>query len=499
MHIYFVASEVVPFAKTGGLADVAGALPRFLARRGHSVTVVLPYYKIVKEGAFAIRRTDHRIGVPIGGRTETAGILESKMERKGRFLFVEHPGFFEAADGLYGTAEGDFPNNAERFAFFSKVVAEFAARDGEMVDILHCNDWQSALLPVLLKTRYAAMPTLSRTRSVLTIHNLVYQGLFAPESYGATGLPPELYRPHGGLEFYGKVNYLKGGILFADRITTVSRRYAEEIQTAEFGAGLDGVLRARADRLSGILNGIDVETWNPETDPLIPSRYSKEKPAGKRRCKERLQEECGFEPDPTVPLIGMITRLSDQKGLDLLVPVLDRIRRVKHQLVLLGTGDERYHEILAALQRKRRKSLCVFLKFDNALAHRIEAGADIFLMPSRYEPCGLNQMYSLRYGTVPVVRATGGLADTIVDCSEETLSDGTATGFRFDDYTPEAFEDALRRALALYPERRTWMKIVRSGMSRDFSWARSAASYEQLYRTLLEEQRAPGAPASDHS
>jgi starch synthase len=493
VNILYVASEAVPYAKTGGLADVAGALPLYLARRGHTISVVLPYYKSVRDGGFPIRPTEIAIRVPAGGETESARVHEAAMEGKGRFLFIENPEYFEAADGLYGTPKGDYPNNAARFAIFCKAVGELAERSGEPVEIVHCNDWQSALLPVYLKLRCARSRVLGAARSLLTIHNLAYQGSFPAAEFPLTGLPEDLFRPFGGLEFYGRVNFLKGGISFADAITTVSPRYAEEIQTPEFGAGLDGVLRTRSDRLFGILNGIDVETWNPATDSKIPARYSMEKLAGKRRCKEKLQAECGLEVDPSIPLIGMITRLSDQKGLDLVVPVLDRLRREKFQLVLLGTGDERYHRIFADLGKKRKRSVSVHLKFDDPLAHRIEAGSDIFLMPSRYEPCGLNQMYSLRYGTVPVVRATGGLADTVVDRTEESSAEGRATGFRFEEYTPEALEEALLRALALYPDRRAWLRLVRAGMSQDFSWERSAAEYEKLYDRLRAE---PGAAAS---
>ncbi|MFH1680539.1 MAG: glycogen synthase GlgA [Candidatus Eisenbacteria bacterium] len=492
MHLVYVSSEVEPFAKTGGLADVAAALPRSLARRGHRISVVLPFYGVTKKKGLKTKPTDWTIRVPMGEGEETARIFEARMEKKGRYLLVEHAGYYEAGDGLYGTPEGDYPNNSSRFAFFCKVAADLIGQIGEPVDIVHCNDWQTGLLPAYLEIGRGRSVVPGGTRTVLSNHNLAYRGACPAEEYAVTGLPAELYRPHGGVEFYGKVSFLKAGLLFADAVTTVSPRYAEEIRTAELGEGMEGLLASRGGRLFGILNGIDADVWNPETDPLIPSRYSMKNLAGKKRCKTALQKECGLEIDPSVPLVGMVTRLADQKGIDLVVEVLPRLRRAKHQLVILGTGDERYHEIFRALQKKKSRSVSVHIKFDDALAHRIEAGADIFLMPSRYEPCGLNQMYSLRYGTVPVVRATGGLADTVVDCTGETLGSGTATGFRFEEATPDALEGALRRAFALFPDRRAWLKLVRAGMAADFSWERSAAEYEKLYARLLAEP----APAS---
>lgn len=484
MNVVYVSSEVVPFAKTGGLADVAGALPRALAKRGHSVSVFMPYYRTVREGNFGIQPTGMSVTVPMEGMEETARLHKLPMGKNGAFYFVEHEGLFGETRGLYGTTEGDYANNSERFSFFCKVIPEFLHRIGRPVDIVHCNDWQSGLLPIYMKLWYAQSGILGGAASVLTIHNLAYQGSFPRSDMGLTGLPDVLYRPEGGIEFYGKINFLKGGILFADAITTVSRRYAEEIKTEQNGAGLDGVLRVRSERLFGILNGIDMKTWDPERDEYLPSRFTGEKLDGKRRCKRELQKECGLEVDPKTPLVGMITRLADQKGLDLVVGALKRLRKEKFQLVLLGTGDEKYHKILDRMGKKDPERYSIHLKFDNAFAHRIEGGADIFLMPSRYEPCGLNQMYSLRYGTVPVVRATGGLADTIVECTDESLKDGSATGFRFDEYSAAALTQTLRRAFALYTDRRKWLRLVRIGMSRDWSWRRSAAEYHTLYKRI---------------
>ncbi len=485
MHVVYVSSEAVPFAKTGGLADVAGALPRALAERGHEVSVILPFYRMVREKDFPFAPTGITVTVPMEGRQESGAVYSLPMEEGGTWYFVDHPEFFGEPEQLYGTPEGDYPNNAERFAFFCKVIPEFLRRLGEPVEIVHCNDWQSALLPAYLDLWYSGKHVFERMRSLITIHNLAYQGTFPAEQFPLTGLPDSLFVPYGGLEFYGNVNFLKGGLLFANALTTVSRGYAAEIQTEEFGAGLEGVLESRAGDLYGIPNGIDTNAWDPETDPHIAAHFSAKKPGGKKRCKKDLQRICSLPAEEGMPLAGMITRLADQKGLDLLVDVLRRVRRSrKFQLVLLGTGEERYHKILGAMQKRNKEWMSVHLRFDNALAHKIEAGADLFLMPSRYEPCGLNQLYSLRYGTVPVVRATGGLADTVVDSTPETMRDGTATGFRFDDYSVDAFAGALRRALDSYADGKTWRKLMRAGMAQDWSWNRSAGEYEELYEKL---------------
>lgn len=493
MNVVYVSSEVVPFAKTGGLADVAGALPPALAARGHRVSVVMPLYRGVREGGHPLKETGVSVTVPMEEGEETGRILTLPMKgtRGSAFYFVEHPRFFEAGNGLYGTPEGDYPNNDERFAFFSKVVAEWMAGFEKPIHVVHVNDWQSALLPIYMKVWHGGKPALAGARSILTIHNLAYQGLFDPRRYTVTGLPYGLYKPHGGLEFWGRMNYLKGGILFADAITTVSRRYAEEIRTEEFGAGLDGVLRDREGAVFGIQNGIDPEAWNPAVDGRIAAIYSSQNMAGKGKCKAALQKECGLDADPSIPLFGMISRLADQKGLDLLVGVLDELSRRKFQLVLLGTGEEKYHEILGALAKKRKKRISVHLRFDDGLAHRIEAGADIFLMPSRYEPSGLNQLYSLRYGTVPLVRAVGGLADTVTDCTEETLRAGTATGFQFHEYSVDAFAEAWLRALSLYRDRKAWGRVMKTGMKQDWSWDRSAGEYEDLYERVRAGRVAP--------
>jgi len=402
-------------------------------------------------------------------------VLEGRLPPSGIPLWlVEQPRFFDR-EGLYGEAGRDYPDNLARFTFFCRAVAAWLGRAAWAPDVIHCNDWQTALLPVLLRVEGA-----SRAATVLTIHNLAYQGRFPAEQFPLTGLPPSVFTVRG-LEFWGEVNLLKGGLYFADVLNTVSETYAREIQTPEFGAGLDGVLRDRREDLYGILNGVDYRAWDPAVDPLLPARYSAEDLAGKGVCKQALQRELGLREAPEVPLIGMVTRLADQKGLDLVAAVLDDLLARGVQFVLLGTGEPRYHALFAGLAARHPSQVGVRLGFDDPLAHRIEAGADIFLMPSRYEPSGLNQLYSLRYGTVPVVRRTGGLADSIVDATPEALARGTANGFVFEAYAPAALIAALSRALHAFRDPATWSALQRRGMREDFSWARSAGRYVELY------------------
>lgn len=492
MNVAYVSSEISPYAKTGGLADVAGAVPSALAARGHKVAVIMPYYRKVKAGGFKIKRTDLEVTVPMNGADVSVPIHSARLGKNGTIYFIENPDYFEQSDELYGTSKGDFPNNCERFSFFCKAVPELLRSLGDPVDILHCNDWQTALLPIYLRLWYTNSPLFENTRTVFTIHNMAYQGTFPAAEYAVTGLPQNLFTAEGGIEYYGNFNLLKGGILFADAITAVSPRYSYEIKTAEFGCGLDGVLLKRSARLFGILNGIDVKEWNPATDKRIASNYSIEKMDGKRRCKRALQKICSLPEEQGVPLIGTIGRLTSQKGFDLVGRLIKRLDDLDVQFVLLGKGEKKYHDAFKRLAAKRPDRLSVNLRFDDDLAHQIEAGADMFLMPSRFEPCGLNQMYSLRYGTVPVVRKTGGLADTVVDFSPDGLKNGRSTGFVFDNYSVGALEKTVRAALTLYPDRRKWLKLARNGMSQDWSWKRSAVSYEKLYKGLIKERMSKG-------
>ncbi len=485
-NVLYVSPEVAPFAKTGGLADVAGALPKALKELGHDIRIMMPKYGSISERKYVLREVIRLREIPVrlGDReyvvsAKSAFLPDSKVQ----VYFIDYPPYFDR-DSLYvnPSTGKDYSDNAERFALFSRAVLEVLKVLHWQPDVIHCNDWQTSLIPAYLKTRLREDPFYAKTASLLTIHNLAYQGVFDKSVLEVIDLPDELFRPGGPVEFYGKVNFLKAGIVFADAINTVSERYAQEIQTEEFGAGLDGVLRSRAQDLYGILNGVDYSVWNPETDEFIPHKYSISDLSGKQRNKEALLTQLGLPYDPEVPVIGMISRLAEQKGFDLLAQALDEIMRMTVQMVILGTGDPEYHKILEKFARKFPKKLSVNLRFDNPLAHLIEAGSDMFLMPSRYEPCGLNQIYSLKYGTIPIVRATGGLADTIEDFDPAT---GKGTGFVFENYDKESMLGAIRRALEVYQDRTLWTKLMKQAMRQDFSWQVSARKYVALYKKLV--------------
>jgi len=471
MKVLVCVSEAVPFAKTGGLADVAGALPLALAEQGCEVRLALPRYRTVPLGLLQRAGT---VTAAVGEDSVSGTIFETTLD--GSLVpvwLVDQPRFFDR-NGLYGEGGRDYPDNLARFTFFCRAILAWLDHQSWRPDVLHCNDWQTALIPVLATAEEAR-----RVPTLLTIHNLAYQGVFSPEQYALTGLPASLFTPRG-LEFWSQVNVLKGGLIFADVLNTVSETYAREIQTEPYGAGLDGVLRDRRDDLFGILNGVDYGSWDPSADPLIAATYSPDDLSGKRACKQQLQRAFRL-PQEDVPLIGMVTRLADQKGLDLVIEVIDEILRTGAQLVVLGTGEPKYHDLLKGLATRHPQQVGVELGFDNPLAHQIEAGADMFLMPSRYEPSGLNQLYSLRYGTIPIVRRTGGLADSIVDLTPKTLVGGTANGFVFQEHTGRALLEALQRALVTFKDRATWRRLQQTGMRADFSWARSARKYLELY------------------
>ncbi len=477
MRILFCVSEAVPLAKTGGLADVAGALPAALVKLGADVRLALPRYRGIAPAQW---RPAGTVDVQVGAERIPVTILDGTLPDAGvPAWLVDQPRLFDRA-GLYGEGGRDYPDNLARFACLCRATLAWLERQAWQPDVLHCHDWQTALVPAIIAAGQAR-----RTPTLLTIHNLAYQGLFPAEQFPMTGLPSSMYTI-AGLEFWGQINLLKGGLMFADLLNTVSETYAQEIQTAEFGAGLDGVLRDRTRDLFGILNGVDYRAWDPAHDTLIPARYTVDDLSGKRACKGHLQQEFELTPDLGIPLIGMVTRLSDQKGLDLVAAILDQLFAAGTQLVVLGTGDPRYERAFQEVARRHSPQAGVRIGFDNALAHRIEAGADIFLMPSRYEPSGLNQLYSLRYGTVPVVRRTGGLADSIRDATPQALQAGTANGFVFTDYTPQALLQAVRRAFAAFRDAATWPRLQRAGMTADFSWAGSAKKYMGLYeRTIV--------------
>jgi starch synthase len=492
-RILFCTSEAVPFAKTGGLADVAGALPAALAESGCDVRIVLPAYRAIDRGKFNFR-TIGSVTVPFGSGQAEVEFLESRLPASDHaaarsvpvYLVAHEPSFGRA--GLYGEGGKDYEDNLERFTVFGRGALALPGFLGWTPDVAHCQDWQTGLIPVWLREekRPAAV---DRTATLFTIHNLAYQGLFPAERLPVTGLGPGVFTMHG-LEFYGNVNLLKGGLVYADRLSTVSEQYAREIQTPEFGCGLEGVLRERAADLAGILNGVDYRAWDPSVDRHIAARYTPDDLAGKAVCKRDLQRTQGLTEAPRTPLVGMISRLADQKGFDLVAAVLDRLVAADVQFVLLGTGEPKYHAMFRAFHERYPGRVAVTLGFDDALAHRIEAGADIFLMPSRYEPSGLNQLYSLRYGTVPVVRRTGGLADTIVDAAPDALARGTANGFVFEALEPAALWDAIERARRAFSDRRVWMQLQQTGMRQDFSWGRAAGRYIDAYRRAAAAKRA---------
>jgi len=472
MKILFVSSEGLPYSKTGGLADVVEALPKALVEAGHEVAVLLPRYRGNKITATMISS----VSVALGDHLRFPAIAEAPAVAGVKYYLVDDPEFFDR-EQLYGDKSGDYRDNAERFTEFSRVAIEFAKRVW-LPDVIHCHDWQSALVPVLLRTQHTDDPAVRSLPAVFTIHNLGYQGLFPYADLRAVGLPDTLFTMDR-LEYYGKVNFLKGGLVFADYLTTVSRRYAKEIQTPEYGAGLEGVIRDRADRLVGILNGVDYSIWSPEADTFIAQNYSAHNLDGKKVCKKSLLEAFRLPADNLDrPLIGIISRFADQKGFDLIAEIGAELAQENVALVALGTGQPEYEKLFKGLAEKYPGRVSVKIGYDNALAHRIEAGSDMFLMPSRYEPCGLNQIYSLRYGTVPIVRATGGLDDTIQNFDPKTQQ---GTGFKFEEYSGEALLGCIRAALKAYREPKIWHKIMANGMAKDFSWKASAAAYVTVY------------------
>jgi starch synthase len=487
VRILFVASEGLPFSKTGGLADVIEALPKALVALSHEVAVVLPRYRGTKTAAVVMPS----ITIPLGMSLRFPAIADGTVIAGVRYFFVDDPAYFDR-DGIYGGSRGDYPDNGERYSEFSRTAIEIAKHVWPP-DVMHCHDWQTALVPVLLRTSYGDDPVAKNIPVVFTIHNIGYHGQFGRDALGRAGIPGQLFHP-GALEFYGNVNFLKGGLVYSDYLTTVSRRYALEIQTPGFGYGLDGVVRTRADRLVGILNGVDYSAWNPEKDKLIPMRYSAKDLSGKRVCKQALLELFELPPEHlSRPVIGIVSRFADQKGFDLIAERAHELMQENLVLVVLGTGERRYEDLFRALAAAYPGRVGVKIAYDDVIAHKIEAGADMFLMPSRYEPCGLNQIYSLKYGTVPIVRATGGLDDTIEPFD---LEQGTGTGFKFTEYSGAALVSCVRQALQYYTDESVWNRIQLNGMAKDFSWKTPAAEYAKLYATASSLRRA-GQPASD--
>jgi len=484
MHIAFAASECVPFSKTGGLADVIGALPGALAALGHKVTVYLPRYK---ETALSHPQEVVRsITIPFDDRFRFCSIVSGGTRSGVQFYFVEYPPYFDR-DGLYGTSAGDYPDNAERYALFCRAVLE-ASKILGVPDIFHCHDWQSALIPVLLRSQYGDDPAFADTATVFTIHNVGYQGVFAPDTLPLLDLSWDLFTI-SKMEFFGQVNFLKGALAYADFVTTVSRKYSHEIQTAEFGFGLDGVLRDRSATVTGILNGVDYDEWSPEKDRFIAAPYSAQDLGGKVKCKQDLLASFGVsDADAKLPVIGIISRFASQKGFDLIAQIMERLAREEMIVTVLGSGDKHYEQMFLNLNKRFPKKIIVKVAYDNAIAHKIEAGSDMFLMPSRYEPCGLNQIYSLKYGTVPIVRATGGLDDTIDPWDART---GKGTGFKFTEYNGELLLTTIKDALRAFRDQTSWQTLMRNGMAKDFSWNVSAKEYVRVFERARQLRAVP--------
>jgi starch synthase len=492
VKILFATTEAVPFAKTGGLGDVCGSLPQELANLGHEPVVVMPAFRQALESGRTIEPTGVRFEIPIGRKMVPGTFLRSTLPGGSMggdgvpVYLVQQDGYYDRPE-LYCERGNDYKDNCERFVFFARAVLEAITRLNLGTEVVHAHDWPSALVPAYLKTEYRGVPPFDSLVSLLTIHNIAYQGSFWHWDMELTGIDWKYFNWRQ-MEYYGNLNFLKSGIAFADVVTTVSPRYAQEIQSPPLSCGLEGILSHRRNDLFGIINGVDYGVWNPETDPHLNSHnYSVNNFAvGKRACKAALQQEFGLPVVEGQPLVAMIGRLADQKGFDLVADVIGQWAEASPvQWVILGTGDPRYHDLLADLAARHPERVAVRLGFSNELAHRIEAGADIFLMPSRYEPCGLNQLYSLKYGTVPVVHATGGLADTITNLTDESLAAGTANGFSFANYSSVALAQTLERACQTYFNRPVWEQLIRTGMSQDWSWTHSAREYSRLYELAL--------------
>jgi starch synthase len=475
VKVLFVASEVAPFSKTGGLGDVAGALPAALAERGHEVHVVTARYGFIEPAEWRLER----LTVTVHARGEGGALWRGRLGGAHVHL-VEHLRFFGHRRGLYGEGGREYGDNAQRFAYLTRAALELPRALGFEPDVVHLHDWPTALGGWLVRHEHAHEAWVRRARTVFTIHNLAYQGVFPKEQMPSIGLPWEVFR-FEAMEFYDQLNFMKAGLVFSDAITTVSPNYAREILTPDGGAQLDALLRHRSRDLTGIVNGIDDVAWDPAKDPHLPARYSRQDLSGKAACKAALQRELGLPVRRDVPLVAMVGRLAEQKGIDLVAAALPDILAMDVQIALLGSGQRELELLFARAARERPDRLAACIGFDEGLAHRIEAGGDAFLMPSRFEPCGLNQMYSLRYGTVPVVRAVGGLVDTVEDFDGHR----SGTGFRFRDYHPGAMLTALRRALDVHRDAKAWRGLQERGMAQDFSWRKSAGEYEALFLRLL--------------
>lgn len=488
MKVLLVSSECAPYAKTGGLADLTAALPRALRKIGIDARILMPRYRGVDVSKMKCLISN--LGIPIHTRTVYGKVFESTTPDGVPIYFLDQPKYYDRRE-LYVENGKDYPDNAERFIFFSRAAVEFVRKGVFVPDVLHVNDWFTGLIPVYLRALYSGESAMAEIAVVFSVHNLAYQGVFWHYDMLLTGLSWSLFH-YDKLEFYGKINLMKGGLVFSDMISTVSPHYAQEILTPSYGHGLDPILKQRAADLVGIVSGVDYESWNPATDHHLAGMYDVDNLAGKLACKRDLQTLNNL-PQTAAPLVGMISRLADQKGFDLVEKIFPQLMERGAQFVLLGNGNERWQSLFRDLARRYPLQVGVNLIFSDELAHKIEAGADIFLIPSCFEPCGSNQFYSLKYGTVPVVRAVGGLADTIreveLDQGSQTLAQGTGNGFRFDAHTPEACWSALERSLNLYANHGAWQKLMRTGMREDWSWDRSATEYQKLYENARSKRR----------
>ena len=483
MRILFVSSEVVPFAKAGGLADVSHHLPKALAKLGHEIHVATPMYREAGESDKTITDTGRRLVVPISFRTEEARLYRSDISESVTVHLIQKDDLYNR-EGLYGNEYGDYEDNAERFIFFSRAVLELCKELELEPDVIHCNDWQAGLTPLYMKSLYREVPQIANAGSLFTIHNLGNQGIFWSLDMHLTGLGWEYFNMDG-LEFYGNMNLMKAGIVFADRISTVSHTYAKEILTPEFGFGLDGVLLNRKDDLSAILNGVDYNRWDPSLDRHITSNFNIHNLQPKALCKKDLLSAYKMDSDASLPVVAMITRLVGRKGFDLLAEVFDDLIDMGLRFVIMGKGEDRYHSFLNEMAGRHPGKVGLSISYDYSMAHRIEAGADLFLNPSLYEPCGLDHMYGMRYGTIPVVRATGGLDETVKEYNPDT---GQGTGFRFYDYSAQALLDSLRSAVNYYNQKEHWMRLVRNAMQEEFSWEKSAKAYLEIYESIARKE-----------
>ncbi len=484
MRVLMITPEVTPFAQTGGLGEVLSSLPAALVSLGAEVDVLMPKYRRITQERFDIEKTNLRVEVDLNANTVSAGFWRLRNSGGPRVFFLECDEYYDR-DDLYGDEDGDYKDNAERFVFLARSAIEMALVEDIHYDVFHSHDWQSALAPVYIRTLYAGLPLLAKSASVMTIHNLGYQGIFWHWDMPLIGVGWEYFNPRF-MEFHGHVSLLKSGIVFADKVNTVSRGYCEEILTPEFGFGLEGVLQEKGSDLKGILNGVDYEIWDPHKDPMIAAGYSPGDLSGKAACKAELQVRAGLPTEPKTPLIAMVSRLSSQKGIDLVEAVIPALAAQGVQFVLLGTGEDRYQYSFRKLAQDYSENTGIFLSYDYELAHKIFAGADMVLVPSRYEPCGLNQMYAMKYGAIPIVRATGGLRDTVDQFDPDRE---TGAGFKFDDPEPSALKETILKALDLYRTNPVaWQNLMVRAMKQDFSWERSAREYLRLYEQAVENR-----------